>query len=149
MKKHKIITLIVTSMLLLSSCGKPDKPVEVNRDLSDMFKPPGTLDIEYVGDPEYTAWPKDFMPELPIIPGEIVTISSDGYLWKSISLENTTRQEVIQYIDEIKEVGFNQDIIDQIGATEIQYSAYTEDFSYIYIYWIENDITTVELSKSE
>lgn len=93
-------------------------------------------------------WPSDFIEEVPELEGKITGISTSGNS-KYISMEYVEKNDVTNYIEEIKSLGFTVDSYESVTGNYISYYGYNENGDYINISWDEAGYTYVDLEKSE
>src|SRR5690606_564657 len=66
-------------------------------------------------------WPADFMGDIPELEGKIVGLSkSDSYA--GIELEYVEKEVFIDYIEKLKEIGFNVDAYDSMSGDYISFN---------------------------
>ncbi len=94
-------------------------------------------------------WPRDFFNDIPEIEGKITQVSSSSPEDKYVFIEYVTKENALDYLNQLKEIGFIDYPSESLSGDYINYEAGNEKGDYIVFSWSDSEYATINLLKSE
>ena len=92
-------------------------------------------------------WPKDFMPEAPVLEGDIVRSKEEGPKKYFLEFDNIDYDDAVDYVDTVKEAGFSKNVNEHVDTNIVKYKGMDEANNLLIFHWNKNGITKLELIK--
>ena len=108
----------------------------------------------YSGDSEIdmtddVQWPKDFFNDIPELEGKITEVSSNGNEDKFVYIEYVTKEDAIDYVEKLKQSGFELSPYESITGDYINYDASSENEDFISFNWSIGGYVTINYTKNQ
>jgi hypothetical protein len=94
-------------------------------------------------------WPEEFFDDIPEIEGKITQVSSGSPQDKFVYIEYVTKENALDYLNQLKEIGFIDSPSESLSGSYINYEASNEDGDYIVFDWSDSEYATISLLKGE
>lgn len=94
-------------------------------------------------------WPKEFFNDIPEIEGKITQVSSGSPQDKFIYIEYVTKNNALDYLNKLKEIGFVNTPSESQSGSYLNYEAGNEKGDYIVFDWSDNESATINFLKGE
>ena len=94
-------------------------------------------------------WPEEFFDDIPEIEGKITQVSSGSPQDKFVYIEYVTKENALNYLNQLKEIGFIDSPSESLSGSYINYEASNEDGDYIVFDWSDSEYATISLLKGE
>lgn len=107
---------------------------------------PSTEDIDMTDD---VPWPKDFFNDIPELEGKITQVSSGSPQDKFVYIEYVTKEDALDYLEKLKDLGFVDSPSESISGGYLNYQAGNEEGDYIVFDWSDSEYATISLVKGE
>ena len=94
-------------------------------------------------------WPEEFFDDIPEIEGKITQVSSGSPQDKFVYIEYVTKENALNYLNQLKEIGFIDSPSESLSGSYINYEASNEDGDYIVFDWSDSEYATINFLKGE
>ena len=94
-------------------------------------------------------WPEEFFDDIPEIEGKITQVSSGSPQDKFVYIEYVTKENALDYLNQLKEIGFIDSPSESLSGSYINYEASNEDGDYIVFDWSDSEYATINFLKGE
>lgn len=120
--------------------------VENPYDSNSSGNSPLSEDVDMTDD---VPWPEEFFDDIPEIEGKITQVSSGSPQDKFVYIEYVTKENALDYLNQLKEIGFIDSPSESLSGSYINYEASNEDGDYIVFDWSDSEYATINFLKGE
>lgn len=107
------------------------------------------IELEEIDMTDDVQWPKDFFNDIPELEGKITEVSSNGNEDKFVYIEYVTKEDAIDYVEKLKQSGFELSPYESITGDYINYDASSENEDFISFNWSIGGYVTINYTKSQ
>ena len=94
-------------------------------------------------------WPEKFFNDIPELEGKITQVSSSSPQDKYVFIEYVTKDNAMNYLNKLKEIGFTETPSESQSGNNLYYEAGNEKGDYIIFDWSDSEYATINLLKGE
>jgi len=98
----------------------------------------GTSSARPVDMTDLAAWPSEYMIGIPELEGKIIDVQKNGES-VSVDLEYVEKADFENYVKQLKENGYTQDIDETGSLSAIDFRAYNESGDWVHAYWTSGE----------
>lgn len=123
-----------------------DTPEEKPED--ELEEEPVEVPVEDAEDEQVPAdWPEEFMPNAPKLAGQTEVVKEEGPKKYFLKYKDISREDIEEYIEEVKAAGFTNEVDENINQSSIIYKGLDKDYNMIKVVWNQSEYTELTLVK--